>query len=131
MERSAIVACAAMALLAQATATRAQETEPIPAAEVALRQTAEAAVRDTLRDPDSARFKWPATSAFVVVQSWRMGGLLNGRTFRDVEIGCGQVNARNGFGGYTGFTAFRVVIKDGAAVDAVVDPDAGPNTRCF
>ena len=50
---------------------------------------AQAAVRAELRDPDSAQFK----NVFVIGTGY------------DKTV-CGNVNARNGFGGYTGFTPF-------------------------
>jgi len=51
-------------------------------------EEAQAVVRDSLRDPESARFRNVAANP-------------NGSV-------CGEVNARNGYGGYNGFTAFAV-----------------------
>ena len=47
----------------------------------------EAAVRRDLKDPDSARFRWNPE-------------------VRDNVIYCGFVNAKNSYGGYTGFKLF-------------------------
>lgn len=47
------------------------------------------AVKDQLKDPDSAKFKWPAPLKF---------GLY-----------CGWVNAKNSYGGYTGFQPYMVI----------------------
>jgi hypothetical protein len=48
---------------------------------------AEQAIKDTLKDPDSARFR---------------------RIVLKEKVICGQVNAKNAMGGYTGFAAFMV-----------------------
>lgn len=56
---------------------------------------AENMVKDFLKDPDSAQF----SNTFHVKQP-------NGD-----EILCGAVNAKNGFGGYTGYTPFVVVSR--------------------
>jgi hypothetical protein len=53
---------------------------------------AQAAVKSRLKDPESVRFQ----DGFVI-------GTGNERTF------CGKVNARNGFGGYSGHVHFRYV----------------------
>lgn len=54
----------------------------------ALMRAARLAVLASARDPDSVKFD----------------GLMH--VVRPGEIVCGKVNARNGFGGYTGFRAF-------------------------
>jgi hypothetical protein len=50
-------------------------------------------VRQHLRDPDSARFR-------------------NVFSSQGFAATCGEVNARNGFGGYTGFSKFVADHKD-------------------
>lgn len=57
-------------------------------------------VTDRLKDPDSARIR--------NVRLMQEGG----------DLVCGEVNARNSFGGYTGFSHF--VIMDGTREDPVV-----------
>ncbi len=52
----------------------------------------EAAVTDTMRDPASAQFR-----------RWAGYALANGDS-----VACGEVNGRNGFGGYVGFAPFYV-----------------------
>ena len=47
-------------------------------------------VKARLKDPDSAKFK----------------GVYFNRGISGVPVTCGQVNSRNGFGGYTGFIPF-------------------------
>jgi len=69
----------------------------------AFRRTAEAALRQRLIDPDSARFEWP--NGFTL-GSWTpfMGSAIEGYWT------CGLINARNRMGGYTGSTAFVAVL---------------------
>lgn len=55
------------------------------------------AVRETLRDPLSALFKWPPYNS--VDELHPAGGLRMGYY-------CGLVNAKNGFGGYTGYVPY-------------------------
>ena len=54
------------------------------------------AVKERLKDPESAQF----------------------RKFRKVSDGeiCGEVNAKNSYGGYTGFSAFIYFVKDDRAI---------------
>lgn len=75
---------------------------------------AEAAVRDRLVDPESARFEWPNP---VTRTTWRV-------PFGPVVAGyatCGQVNARNRMGGYAGRTAVSVVFNHGTVVRVDMD----------
>lgn len=53
------------------------------------------AVKNNLKDPESAKFKWNKL-------------LYSGKA--DVESYCGYVNARNSYGGYTGFDIFNVIL---------------------
>lgn len=53
----------------------------------------ETGVRKKLKDPESARFKWPPA---VIGQ----------------ETYCGFVNAKNSYGGYAGFVPFYIAIFD-------------------
>ncbi|NCO87894.1 MAG: hypothetical protein GW886_14815 [Rhodobacterales bacterium] len=62
---------------------------PISAQDMAF---VEAAVTDTMRDPASAQFR-----------RWAGYALANGDS-----VACGEVNGRNGFGGYVGFAPFYV-----------------------
>lgn len=64
-----------------------------------LFQAAEQAVRALLRDPSSAQFK-------------RLS-ILKGKDGKSYV--CGQVNAKNAFGGYTGFSAFAFRVANGPA----------------
>lgn len=83
--------------------TAAQQLCPaVPAPSSAGTGIVEAAVRNRLKDPDSA-------------------------VFRDVlfdklyGVACGKVNAKNGFGGYTGFSQFWVKLQDGREPIVLID----------
>ena len=60
--------------------------------ENSLIEEAKTKVKSILRDPDSAKFQ----NLRVVINS------------KAIESVCGEVNARNAFGGYTGFSKFNV-----------------------
>lgn len=83
--------------------------EPPSRADIAL---IEKAVKEQLRDPDSARFDWP--NGFVRympangVETWAT---------------CGTVNAKNGYGGYTGKVAVLGAIDNGVAKVAIDPPE--------
>lgn len=74
-------------------------TEPGTDADVLAAQEK---VRELLRDPESARFK---------------------NISRHGDVVCGEVNSRNGFGGYAGFADFSYEISTGEA--RVDDMDEG------
>ena len=63
-----------------------------------FRAVYEAAIKDELKDPDSARFDWPYHF------SRESNGFLT----------CGYVNARNSYGGFTGKTPIVAVYNHGA-----------------
>ncbi len=65
-------------------------------------RAAKSAVSKALRDPDSARFD----DAMVRAQRPNVRGEL-------VDVVCGRVNARNGFGGYSGMSGFVYFVSDG------------------
>lgn len=71
----------------------------------------ENAVKAKLKDPDSAKFEWP-------------NGFVRYTPANGVETSatCGTVNARNGFGGYTGRMAVLGAIDKGVAAVAIDDP---------
>ncbi|KQN12025.1 hypothetical protein ASE79_08380 [Sphingomonas sp. Leaf28] len=82
------------------------------------RHNAETALRQRLIDPSSAQFTWP----FGFVNGyWKP--LLQKRITGWVT--CGQVNAKNRMGGFTGSTTFVVVINDGRTT--FTDMDSGTN----
>lgn len=63
----------------------------------ALQAAAEEAVRSSLKDPESARFK-PPFMAFKDEKG-------------DIAV-CGYANAKNSYGGYVGFEPFRAFIGE-------------------
>jgi hypothetical protein len=70
----------------------------------------ETAVKNRLKDPDSARFKWPFGFVFGQYKpDW-------GRRPPSGWVTCGTINARNGYGGYTGQYAVVGVVDDGGAI---------------
>jgi hypothetical protein len=82
-----------------------------------FRQAGEAAVRKQLVDPGSAQFEWPYG---FIYGTWKP--LLAKRI--EGYWTCGQINARNRMGGYTGATYFVVVMDKNANV-SFVDMDSG------
>lgn len=75
-----------------------------------LTRSAKAAMRDRLKDPESARFE-----DLIVAR------------FSGAPVVCGHVNAKNGFGGYTGKKAFLVI--NGAAIGEDDVSDAAFNKQ--
>ncbi len=73
---------------------RAAPVEPVSLTPQQL-QTVDSTIRGIMKDPDSAKFK-------NIVSSRRDG---------TVYV-CGSVNAKNSFGGYVGFSPFRVDIEE-------------------
>ncbi|UWQ16127.1 hypothetical protein [Jannaschia sp. M317] len=71
---------------------------PLSAAD---KTVAQAYIRESLRDPDGARFR-------------REEGF---RTSQGDTIICGEYNATNGFGGYVGYSTYYIRLRDGL-VDA-------------
>jgi hypothetical protein len=63
-----------------------------------------AQVKDLLKDPDSAKFKW-----------MRLYGT------SEVETYCGLVNAKNSYGGYTGYSIFTTILVKGQAKSSILD----------
>ena len=59
------------------------------------RQAVDTAIRDVMKDPDSVKIK-------NIVSTRRDGTVFV----------CGAVNAKNSYGGYTGFTPFRIDIDE-------------------
>lgn len=68
-----------------------------------LKQEAETAARRELRDPDSAQFRYQYEDMEV---------------FPDAGVLCGELNARNGYGGLTGFKGYAYVRGQGVAFEA-------------
>lgn len=77
--------------------TTAEEPDPL----VALDRRVRAAVVERLRDPESAQFRRVRRLPLMKEADGTAMGLA--RNY------CGEVNARNGFGGYTGFVPFHAM----------------------
>lgn len=86
----------------------------IPGTEANQAENAQKFVAQQLRDPASAQFR-----------GMRIG---HGRKPNDdpPSVVCGEVNAKNGMGGYAGFARF---IADIDATDAMVDPQVTDGDR--
>lgn len=70
------------------------------------------AVRDELKDPDSAQFKWLDIPAALKAESGTLPY-------------CVLVNAKNSYGGYVGFKPMQIILytkPDGSAVAIVMNP---------
>lgn len=79
------------------------------------RQAITTAVAEKLREPASAQFKW---------NDFPEGKL----------VYCGFVNAKNGFGGYTGFEPFAVLLGadvDGQTIVTMVQFDVDAYSTCM
>lgn len=87
-------------LLLAAMLTSCVPTEPVAVAPAAVSDPdlalAHGYIRETLRDPDGARFR-------------RAEGF---RTVQGDRIICGEYNATNGFGGYVGYSPYYIRIRD-------------------
>lgn len=70
---------------------------------------AEQAITSRLRDPTSAQFR--EVTGYSLPDGSR--------------IICGEVNARNGFGGYAGFSPFYVRLRDGQVIRLYNDDGTG------
>ena len=75
-------------------------------------------MNDVLKDPDSARYKDVIGYTFTTDA---------GQT---LYIFCGQVNAKNGLGGYMGYERFIATPKGGAVESGAGDFDSGWNQHC-
>lgn len=91
-----------------ADAPRSVEHEPVTLAPK-QRAAIERAVKETLKDPDSAKF----------------GEIRAGKSRTGSINICGLVNAKNGFGGYTGMQAFMATLVESDQVKNIVFDEFG------
>jgi hypothetical protein len=114
MLRIAVLLGATLTLPACMSEVDATDIKTIPLTD---RQTSsiQSVVKNKMRDPQSAQFRNLQHLEIVTTK---------GQTLRHV---CGEVNAKNGFGGYVGFTPFKGRLYDGTAftVDGI-----GRHVRC-
>lgn len=102
---AATMACAAMALASPASAGGWDPHQYGPKPDWAqFKELGEAAIRDKLIDPDSAKFQWPSGYEIGAYKPF-MGKYVYG------YFTCGYVNSRNRMGGYVGRTPF-VIVED-------------------
>lgn len=101
-----IISIAALAALTACGPTAANftrvKTEPSSLSEI----------RYSLKDPSSAEFRDVKSYAFT-----GQNGLADGFTV------CGMVNAKNSYGGYTGFTPFRASMANTGALRGIYMAD--------
>jgi hypothetical protein len=72
---------------------------------------AEELISNNLKDPGSAHYKnQPCFKGY-----WKSAPLF-GQSLQFGWLQKGEVNAKNSFGGYTGFSPYMVLIRDGSAV---------------
>ena len=100
-----IISIAALVALTACGPTAANftrmQTEPATLSEVLTD------IRYRLKDPSSAEFRDVRSYAFT-----GQDGLIDG------SVICGMVNARNSYGGFTGFTPFRASVAQNGTVRA-------------
>jgi len=92
--------CATAILAVASVECFAADKIPVLAARA---EQAKDAVKATLKDPESAQFR------NLYTKSW------TGKASPDDAV-CGEVNAKNSYGGYTGFTRFYQVNPNDAPV---------------
>ncbi len=88
-------------------------------------KSAQAAVSQKLKDPGSAQYG----KAFVAPASE------SSETYANLRYVCGDVNAKNSFGGYTGATRYKVLLaepaKGGGTQVLYTEMEAQPNDHIF
>ena len=108
MEKAKVIAAA------EAKAREIRETEE------RLIMKGQEAVRDHLKDPESARFK----NVYVSIKKNNFSmHFVQKPGDRDSFAICGLVNAKNGMGGYVGFRRFFSNGKDGGLIESENDDD--------
>ena len=88
-------------------------------ADAARRRLGEDAVRARLIDPDSAKFEW-YSQPFIEITNLHHG-LFGKYCRRSTDARVRACNSKNRMGGYSGFSVFDVVLKDGSVVETQMD----------
>jgi len=94
-----------------ASLVRNDESKPSFGSDIDAKITAEIIIEKELKDPDSAKYQ-----DIHVYEMMRQGDQVK------IYTVCGKINAKNGFGGYTGFHDFVATVgfdKDGNEVQFV------------
>ena len=84
---------------------------------------AERVIADSLRDPDSARFRHGGCK-----KSWWESAPLVGMKVAFGWVQTGQVNGKNAYGAYVGYRPYHVLMRDGVAIRYCVIDSEG---LCF
>lgn len=122
---SAVVVLSALCLGGCASAPTQQQIAAAdygrPMTQSECLSTAEQAIANKLKDPSSAQFRGeppchPGYSNNVP---------LLGRSAQFGYIQDGEVNGKNGFGGYVGFRPYHVLMRDGAVVVSCISDENG------
>jgi len=97
-----LLACCLAVSTGSAIAQESEDFGP-PLTQAQFRATAEEGIRAQLKDPDSARFKWPYVA---VPMSYKPAF----EARRSGYLTCGLVNAKNSYGGYGGDQIVMVMV---------------------
>jgi hypothetical protein len=92
-----------------------QNTQARQRADEAALAEAQDLVKQRLRDPDSAEFSGQSRFRYA-----------NG----EITAVCGEVNAKNGFGGYTGYQYYTVLMAGPFAGQVIISSDPYFSTGC-
>lgn len=120
-----IAVAAAVAMLLAGCATQQQEQEartldigPPPAVEV-WQASVRAAFLENLKDPESGRFRMGC-----LVRGYMKNALLAGRSGMEYQgwMARVEVNAKNSFGGYTGFKPYIVFVRADGSMSSYMEP---------
>jgi hypothetical protein len=93
---------------------------PVPDYESA-KQQAQAAIKRSLKDPDSAQFR-DATPIFKTLYNYGFGAVGN---YEPLWAICLEVNAKNSYGGYNGFKYWYVKFRNGRPVQGDLGVNIG------
>lgn len=79
------------------------------------KQVVKAWVLQNLKDPDSAKFDWRGEGWNKTKKGW---------------VICGRVNAKNSYGGYTGYQQFRMRVVNGVSDGSWMAPPGLGHNDC-
>ena len=104
----------AAALIAAPAFSKQVDIGPEPNWERA-KQVAMETIKEHLRDPDSAKFRWRRDGWSKTKKAWVL---------------CGQVNSKNAYGGYTGYQQFKLNVVMGQGKDWKLAPEGLGFNEC-
>ena len=82
---------------------------------------AKALMARELRDPDSAQYRWVDTYMGYCKEGWAKGNGLGWYGWAATI----EINAKNAYGGYTGFRPYTILYQDQTAVRSIEGPTFG------